>query len=242
MDDLNSNLTYFKQHVLKITINRAVYKKENIIKKRHLKKLNALLHERDQIDGIASNPHNIITNLSNHILSNDEYNVLKYGLKYGISFSPKSSTVLAYSEGAWDQIRKSDFYYINEYAKMKIKNALRSYAFNLIDIDDKNIFKDANKIKIIKHLRKTLVIMKPDKGNRIVLLNKEDYTNSMENLFSDKNRFKQLDSDPTITRLSCLQSYLRKLKNNNEITEGKFKAMRPQNARPAKASGLPKIH
>ena len=84
--------------------------------------------------------------------------------------------------------------------------------------------------------------MKPDKGNRIVLLNKEDYTNSMENLFSDKNRFKQLDSDPTITRLSCLQSYLRKLKNNNEITEGKFKAMRPQNARPAKASGLPKIY
>ena len=98
---------------------------------------------------------------------------------------------------------------------MKIKNAIRSYAFNLIDIDDKNIFKDANKIKIIRHLRKTLVIMKPDKGNGIVLLNKEDYTNSMESLFRDKTKFKQLDSDPTIFQLSSLQSYLRKLKNNN---------------------------
>ena len=69
---------------------------------------------------------------------------------------------------------------------MKIKNALRSYGFNLTDIDDKNIFKDASKIKLIKHLRKTLVIMKPDKGNGIVLLNKEDYANSTENLFTNK--------------------------------------------------------
>ena len=125
---------------------------------------------------------------------------------------------------------------------MKMKNTLRSYAFNLIDIDDKNIFKDASKIKIIKHLRKTLVIMKPDKGNDIVLLNKEDYANSMENLFIEKTKFKQLYSDPTMTRLSSLQSCLWKLRNNNEITEAQFQAMRPQNARPAKATGLPKMH
>ena len=137
-----------------------------------------------------------------------------------------------------DQIRKSDIYYNNQYAKMKI---IRSYAFNLIDIDDKNIFNDANKIKIITRIRETL-IMKPDKGNGIVLLNKEDYTNSMENLFTNETKFKQLDSDPTITRLSSLESYLRKLKNINEITETQFKLMRPQNACTAKATGLPKIH
>ena len=66
----------------------------------------------------------ITTNLSNHTLRNDEYNILKYGLKYGVSFSPKSSTVLSYSEDLWDEIRKSDIYYKNEYAKMKINNAL----------------------------------------------------------------------------------------------------------------------
>ena len=60
--------------------------------------------------------------------------------------------------------------------------------------------------------------------------------------FGDKNKFKQLDSDPTLTRLSSLQSYVRNLKNNNEITEAEYKAMRPRNARPAKACGLPKIH
>ena len=162
---------------------------------------------------------------------------MKYDLKYGTSFLPNSLTVLAYLENVWDQIRKSCIYYNNEYAKTKIKNALRSYAFNLIDIDDKNIFKDANKIKIIKHLRKNHVIMKPDKGNSIILC-----TNLMEKVFTNKTKFKKLDSDPRITRLSSLQSYLHTLKNNSEITEAEFKAMRPRNPGSAKVTGLPKIH
>ena len=90
---MKSTSDIVKQHMLKIAINRAVYKKENTIKKRHFKKFNEFLHERNQIDGIASNPNNI-TNLSNYTLSNNKYNVLNYGLEYGISVSPKSSTFL----------------------------------------------------------------------------------------------------------------------------------------------------
>ena len=67
--------------------------------------------------------------------------------------------------------------------------------------------------------------MRPDKCNGIVLLTKEDYTNSMENLFSDKTKFKELVSDPTTSQLSSLQSYLRKLKHNKEITQAEYKAM-----------------
>ena len=79
--------------------------------------------------------------------------------------------------------------------------------------------------------------MTPDKGNSIIL-----FANLMENVFTNKTKFKQLDSDPRITQLSSLQSYLHTLKNNNEITEAEFKAMRPRNAGSAKATGLPKIH
>ena len=38
-------------------------------------------------------------------------------------------------------------------------------------------------------------------------------------LFSDTARLKSLDVGPTNTRLSTLQSYLRKLYNRNEISE-----------------------
>ena len=84
--------------------------------------------------------------------------------------------------------------------------------------------------------------MKPDKGNGIVLLNQAHYVISIQALFHDRSKFKELKVDPTSTRLNTLQSYLRKLKNTNEITEAEFNSMRPKNAKPARASGLPKIH
>ena len=56
-------------------------------------------------------------------------------------------------------------------------------AFSLIDLENKQIFKDKKKLDIIKNLRKELVIPKPGKGNGIVLLNANDYYNGVENLF-----------------------------------------------------------
>ena len=93
---------------------------------------------------------------------------MKYGLKNGIMtfhFNLNHQQFLLNRRKFGDQIRNSNIYYNNQYAKMKI---IRSYAFNLIDIDDKNIFNDANKIKIITRIPKTL-IMKPGKGNSIVI-------------------------------------------------------------------------
>ena len=55
-------------------------------------------------------------------------------------------------------------------------------AFSLIDLENKQILKDKKKLDI-KNLRKELVIPKPDKGNGIVLLNANDYYNSVEKLF-----------------------------------------------------------
>ena len=151
--------------------------------------------------------------------------------------SPKTSNVLAYSEDICHQIKKSKLYY-DDYAKLNIKNALRYFPFNLADVDYKNIFRNSKTLKIIKALRKSLVILKPDEGNAIILLNQEDYTKSMECFFNNQNKFKELDCDATLTRLITLQIYLRKLKNNVEITEVEFefKAMRPK--KPARLRSL----
>ena len=51
------------------------------------------------------------------------------------------------------------------------------------------MFKDKRKLEIIKNLRKELVILKPDKGNGIVLIGTNDYYTAIENLFSDKSKF-----------------------------------------------------
>ena len=52
----------------------------------------------------------------------------------------------------------------------RTKNSLRALAFNLIDLDNNQIFKYEKKTNIIKILRRHFVLLKPDKGNGIVLL------------------------------------------------------------------------
>jgi hypothetical protein len=64
----------------------------------------------------------------------------------------------------------------------------------------------------------------------------------METLFSNRKRFRVIKEDPTPTRLSSVQRYLRKLLERGEIDEATFQTIRPQAAKPARAHGLPKIH
>ena len=61
-------------------------------------------------------------------------------------------------------------------------------------------------------------------------------------LFADSTKFKKIDSDPTHTRLRTLQRYLNTIKKRGEINADDHKLMRPKNAKPARAHGLPKTH
>ena len=97
-------------------------------------------------------------------------------------------------------------------------------------------------IFIFKNLRNELVILKPDKGNGIVLIKSTDYFNSLEKLFSDKTKFKKIKEDPTPARLTSIQRYLKQLNKRGELSDSIFKEIRPQNAKLARAHGLPKIH
>ena len=51
----------------------------------------------------------------------------------------------------------------------------------------------------MQQLRKNVAILKPDKGNGIVLLDIKDYSNSVEHLFKDRKKFQILDTDRTVT-------------------------------------------
>ena len=98
MNDLLSSTTLFKGYVLKISMNCSVLKEEKKIIKRHQKKLDTLLEERDETRGISTNPNTIITNLSSHVLTKGEYDILQYGLKHRLATHPKENDILAYAE------------------------------------------------------------------------------------------------------------------------------------------------
>ena len=75
-------------------------------------------------------------------------------------------------------------------------------AFNLINVNEQQVFKDKKKIKVIRDLKEKVVLLGPDKGNGVVVMDIQDYKQSMQQLFADRTKFRTLDEDPTNTRFA----------------------------------------
>ena len=225
----------------KFSIARLVQKHKERINEKHSKKLDKLLVEKSIREGIHKNPNETITNLSNVTLSEEEIEVLEFGLKHGIATTPSESEMFVVVEDMFAQISKLKSYKYPA-SEERIKTALKSFTFQYLDIDEKQTWQDKKRIKVIRRLHERVVILKPDKGQGVVLINRTDYVKSMESLFGDKKKFKVVDRDPTITRVNTIQTYLNNIFKRNEITEEEKNGMRPKGGNRARARGLPKIH
>ena len=164
------------------------------------------------------------------------------GLNHGLALRPREEEILPAIEGLFYRLKESNVIKKNYMATERVKYALRSFAYNILDLEDKQFYQDSKRTKIIKNLRKKVVILKPDKGQGIVLIKKEDYITSMEQIFADKSKFKVVDTDNTISRVENLKRYLNTMLNRGEITEEEKKEMRKKGANRARARGLPKTH
>ena len=59
-----------------------------------------------------------------------------------------------------------------------------------------------HKHDILKKLRrnKNIVVLKPDKGNGVVILDRSDYSRKILEIIENTGKFVKLDNDPTIKR------------------------------------------
>ena len=108
----------------------------------HNKKFDSLCKKKQQEDGIKENPNNIIWNLTSQTLPNDEYQVLRYGLNHGLKTHQIKTDILANTESIWDQINGNNVCKESNNHVERTKNSLRAMAFSLIDLGNKQIFKD----------------------------------------------------------------------------------------------------
>ena len=108
------------------------------------------------------------------------------------------------------------------------------------------------KHRILQQLKgnKDIVILRPDKGNGVVVLNRTDYDRLMLEIISDQSKFiktdewtgKEKKSNITKFREDRLQRYLRKLKNDGLFDDVIYEKIYPKGSQPARIYGLPKIH
>ena len=183
---------------------RLVSKENKKTVERHEKKFTKLYVEKQIKDGIVENSHKLITNLSGYELSSKEIEILKLGLRYDVATRPVASEMIVVLEDIWDQIKNAKIIK-NDISEQRIKTAIRAFPFNYIDVDEKQFGIDGKRLKVLKELAKKITILKPDKGQDVVLLKQEYYTNCLETLLADRNKFKRIHKDQTIMRLKLCQ-------------------------------------
>ena len=64
-----------------------------------------------------------------------------------------------------------------------------------------------------------------------MLLNANDYYNGVEKLFQDKLKFKQILEDPTPSRLTSAQRYLKKFNKRGKLTNDMYDKIRPKSVK-----------
>ena len=80
---------------------------------------------------------------------------------------------------------------------------------------------DLKNHRILKTIRNNtnIIVLRPDKGNGVVIMDRIIYKNSCLNIINDQNRFKLLSDDPTLSREAKLQRLLRKLKKQGSLED-----------------------
>ena len=193
------------------------------------------------------NPDDIIFNFSDRVLTQNEKNILSRGLNFA---TPRSKLdycdFLVPFELLRRQLRCETFSNstTEEFFKTKLKDiALSGYR----NFSPPNFLLTSDDYKTLKGLKddKNIIIIKPDKGNGVVILNRCDYNQKMNAILSDTTKFKTLTSDPlkaTLSRETKLRNFLRGLKKENVISDELYKKLCPTGAKPGILYGLPKVH
>ena len=138
---LNDSTTSMKGICICYSISIAIISYVKNIQQTHDKKFDSLCKKKQQEDGIKENPNNTIWNLTSRTLSNDEYQVLRYGLNHGLATHQKETDILANAESIWDQINRNNVCKESNNHVERAKNSLRAMKFSLIEIENKQLFK-----------------------------------------------------------------------------------------------------
>ena len=86
------------------------------------------------------------------------------------------------------------------------------------------------------------VILTADKGVALVIMDRPEYINKVQELLNDNKTYKEISTDPTNKLKTKLISLLKKIKADGGIEEQLYQKMYPTGAVAPKFYGLPKIH
>lgn len=128
--------------------------------------------------------------------------------------------------------------------RAKIANRIASFKRNLRNTDKEKfilaIYKETKNVIRIHEAK--IIITTADKGNKTVIMYKENYKRKMEELLKDKTTYKQIQQDPTTKLQKVNNNFITKLYKDEHITKYDKFNMTTHAAAAPELYGLPKIH
>ena len=227
--DINKNENLLKNQLSIYTwiktnqyLNERIKKEYEVISIRHNDKLIKMNIPSDQ----NTLGKKLVYNFSHRKLTKTEEIVLENGWKFALKIKKVNNlNIKSELEYIYYMLNRNRMLNSDD-KRSKIKNLLNDFPNKLkkqMKNDIPNLSNEENKALNNLLNDKSIVISKVDKGNAIVILNKQDYINKGNELLNDKNVFKKNSSNITDKREKSLIEFLLKLKNNKIIDEKKKK-------------------
>ena len=132
-------------------------------------------------------------------MTQDEILVLKLGLRLGVLLRPKESEMIAIAQNLWKKTEKYNILEYNHISKVRAQTALKSFTYNCVDLDIKQYISNNKMIRVLLNIKEKCLILKPDKGQGILLIDNTDYHNSVERVFTVTSKFRLLQRRLNIT-------------------------------------------
>ena len=199
--ELFNGTTCMKAQLIAFSINRLLKSEMAKVGTRHNKKMDNLLSLKQAIDGLQENPNDVILNLSGQDLSDDQIDVLKLGLRHSFATRPGELEMMSISGDLWDQINKLDQFKDGSYIKDRLKNSLRSFTYNYLNLD-LQFHIDNKHIRILRSLNTKFAILKPDKGKMVLSYLNAQITLTLNSLFNGPTKFKRIPHGLISSRLA----------------------------------------
>lgn len=184
-------------------------------------------------------------NISGTIVPENVIKILALGPKFGLPyFSIKdipAFKILAESESIIQNISNS---HEQDIARFQISNTIYNFLNHNFHLNMKEKFIQNSFLETKHFLRNNpnLIIIKSDKGNRSVIMSRNDYDDRLNSLICDQNTYQLVNKDPTLSFQNKNNDFIKTLYNIKAIDEKTKKDLTTYKSIAPKFYGLPKVH
>ena len=225
--------------------NDGILSKCQETQKKKLYKLGYFEKDKD-----VNDPDQVIHNYSTYELSDVEKTLLAKGLNF--SLPPRKVNFADYMapfEMLYKDVKDCD---LTSHKLDILKVNMKKVTFNSFNrynyLKELNLAKD--EFQALKRLssNKEIVIHKSDKGNSVVIVNRNDYLNRLQDMVNDVTKFEKLhvkdgkDYNFMVKEKDNVDSFLKTLLSKKSIDYSTKEKLTPDGPNPARLYGSPKIH